>query len=86
MRNLALENRRAKRLATRSDLENAWRETASRHDFGPNEALQLLDGDSPANTHRAVEDRIEERLTERHAIFEARELRTPSRWSRPPES
>ena len=29
LRNLALENRRAKQLATRSDLENAWRETAS---------------------------------------------------------
>ncbi|HEY5285935.1 MAG TPA: MobF family relaxase [Solirubrobacteraceae bacterium] len=76
LRNLALENRRAKQLATRSDLENAWRETASRHDFGPNEALQLLAGDRPTNTLRQVEDRIEERLTEHHAVFEARELRT----------
>lgn len=76
LRNLALENRRAKQLATRSDLENAWRETASRHDFGPNEALQLLAGDRPTNTLRPVEDRIEERLTEHHAVFEARELRT----------
>jgi conjugative relaxase-like TrwC/TraI family protein len=76
LRNLALENRRAKRLATRSDLENAWRETASRYDFGPDEALRLLAGDRPTNTLRPVEDRIEERLTEHHAVFEARELRT----------
>jgi conjugative relaxase-like TrwC/TraI family protein len=76
LRNLALENRRAKQLATRSDLENAWRETASRYDFGPDEALRLLAGDRPTNTLRPVEDRIEERLTERHAVFEVRELRT----------
>jgi hypothetical protein len=76
LRNLALENRRAKQLATRSDLENAWRETASRHDFGPDEALRLLAGDRPPNALRPVEDRIEERLTERHAVFEARDLRT----------
>ncbi|HEY5260660.1 MAG TPA: AAA family ATPase, partial [Solirubrobacteraceae bacterium] len=74
--NLALENRRAKQLATRSDLQNAWRETASRYDFGPDEALRLLANDRPPSTLRPVEDRIEERLTERHAVFEARELRT----------
>jgi hypothetical protein len=76
LRNLALENRRAKQLATRSDLENAWRETVSRHDFGPDESLRLLAGDRPPRTLRPVENRIEERLTERHAVFEARELRT----------
>ena len=76
LRNLALENRRAKQLATRSDLENAWRETASRYDFGPDEALRLLAGDRPPRTLRPVEDRVEEHLTERHAVFEARELRT----------
>ena len=47
LRNLALENRRAKQLTTRSDLENAWRETASQYDFGPDEALRLLAGDRP---------------------------------------
>ena len=76
LRNLALENRRAKRLATRSDLENAWRETASRYDFGPDESLRFLAGDRPPNALRPVEDRIEERLTERHAVFKARDLRT----------
>lgn len=76
LRNLALENRRAKQLATRSDLENAWRETASRYDFGPDEALRLLAGDRPPSIPRPAEDRIEERLTERNSVFEARELRT----------
>jgi conjugative relaxase-like TrwC/TraI family protein len=76
LRSLALENRRAKQLATRSDLKNAWRETASRYDFGPDEALRLLAGDRPPSTLPPLEDRIEERLTERHAVFEARELRT----------
>ncbi len=76
LRNLALENRRAKRLATRSDLENTWRETASRYDFGPDEVLRLLAGDRPPRTLQPIEDRIEKRLTERHAVFEARELRT----------
>lgn len=76
LRNLALENRRAKQLATRTDLENAWRETASRYAFGPDKALQLLAGDRPTSTLQPVEDRIEERLTEHHAVFEARELRT----------
>jgi conjugative relaxase-like TrwC/TraI family protein len=75
LRDLALENRRAKRLATRSDLENTWRETARRHQFGPDEALRLLAGERPP-TRRPVEDRIEQRLTERHAVFEPRDLRT----------
>jgi conjugative relaxase-like TrwC/TraI family protein len=76
LRDLALENRRAKQLATRPDLENAWRETASRYDFGPDEALRLLAGERPPHALQPVEDRIEERLTKRHAVFEARDLRT----------
>ncbi len=76
LRDLALQNRRAKRLATRSDLENAWRETASRHEFGPDEALRLLAGERPPTARRPVEDRIEQRLTERHTLFESRDLRT----------
>jgi conjugative relaxase-like TrwC/TraI family protein len=76
LRDLALENRRAKRLATRSDLQNAWRETARRHQFGPDGALRLLAGERPSTIRRPVEDRIEQRLTERHAVFEPRDLRT----------
>jgi conjugative relaxase-like TrwC/TraI family protein len=76
LRDLALENRRAKQLTTRADLQNAWRETARRHDFGPDEALRLLAGDRPPATRSPLEDRIEQRLTERHAVFEPRDLRT----------
>jgi conjugative relaxase-like TrwC/TraI family protein len=76
LRNLALENRRAKQLTNRADLENVWRETASRHDFGPDEALRLLAGERPRSVVRPVEDRIESRLTERHAVFELRDLNT----------
>jgi conjugative relaxase-like TrwC/TraI family protein len=76
LRNLALENRRAKKLTNRADLENVWRETASRYRFGPDEALRLLTGERTRPAVRPVEDRIEERLTERHAVFELRDLHT----------
>jgi conjugative relaxase-like TrwC/TraI family protein len=76
LRNLALENRRAKKLTNRADLENVWRETASRYGFGPDEALRLLAGERTRPSVRPVEDRIEERLTERHAVFELRDLHT----------
>ena len=39
LRDLALENRRAKTLTTRSDLERVWRETGREHGFGAGEAL-----------------------------------------------
>jgi conjugative relaxase-like TrwC/TraI family protein len=74
LRNLALENRRAKKLTNRADLENAWLETASRYDFGPDEALQLLAGEHTQPVLRGVKDRIEQRLTEHQAVFELRDL------------
>ena len=76
LRDLALENRRAKTLTNRADLENVWRDTASRYGFGPDEALRLLAGERTRPAVRPVEDRIEERLTERHAVFEPRDLHT----------
>jgi conjugative relaxase-like TrwC/TraI family protein len=76
LRNLALENRRAKKLTNRADLENVWRETAGRYEFGPDEALRLLGGERTRPVTRPVEDRIESRLTERHAVFELRDLHT----------
>ena len=76
LRDLALENRRAKKLTNRADLENVWRDTASRYGFGPDEALRLLAGERARPAVRPVEDRIEERLTERHAVFELRDLHT----------
>jgi hypothetical protein len=76
LRDLALENRRAKTLTNRADLNRAWRETASRHDFGPDQALQLLAGERPTVQPRPIEDRIEQRLTEHQAVFELRDLHT----------
>ncbi len=76
LRDLALENRRAKKLTNRADLENVWRDTASRYGFGPDEALRLLAGERTRPAVRPVEDRIEERLTDRHAVFELRDLHT----------
>jgi ATP-dependent exoDNAse (exonuclease V) alpha subunit len=53
-----------------------WRDTASRYGFGPDEALRLLAHEPARPTVRPVEDRIEDRLTERHAVFELRDLHT----------
>jgi conjugative relaxase-like TrwC/TraI family protein len=76
LRDLALENRRAKKLTNRADLENVWRDTASRYGFGPDEALRLLAGERSRPAVRPVEDLIEERLTDRHSVFELRDLHT----------
>jgi conjugative relaxase-like TrwC/TraI family protein len=76
LRDLALENRRAKTLSNRTDLDRTWRETASRHDFGPDQALQLLAGERPFVLTQGVVDRIEQRLTEHRAVFELRDLYT----------
>jgi hypothetical protein len=75
LRDLALENRRAKTLTTRGDLERVWTETGRRHGFGPGEALQLLGGPRRTWPERPVADRIEARLTEHHAVFQAGDLR-----------
>src|SRR5665213_2406377 len=74
LRNLALENRRAKELTTRGDLQRVWSEKGRRHGFGPNEAVHLIGAPERARVVRPVEDRIEARLTEQHAVFQARDL------------
>ncbi len=76
LRDLALENRRSKQLTTRDDLEAAWHETGGRYAFGPDETVRLLGESQPQASTRPVEDRIEQRLTDRHAVFEARDLYT----------
>jgi conjugative relaxase-like TrwC/TraI family protein len=76
LRELALENRRAKTLTTRSDLQRVWTETGDRYGFGPDEALQLLAGSEHGQPDRSVEDRVEARLTEHHAVFQERDLRS----------
>ena len=74
LRNLALENRRAKELTTRGDLQRVWGETGRRHGFGPDEAVRLIGAPERPRVERAVEDRIEARLTEQHAVFQTRDL------------
>jgi len=75
LRSLALENRKAKIPVTRRELQDVWNEKAER--------LRLTDGEH-ARTHAdarqptpasALEDRVEERLTDRAATFTASELR-----------
>jgi conjugative relaxase-like TrwC/TraI family protein len=74
LRELALENRRAKTLTTRSDLQRVWTETGNRYEFGPDEALRLLTAPEHSRPDRSIEDRVEARLTEHHAIFQERDL------------
>jgi conjugative relaxase-like TrwC/TraI family protein len=75
LRNLALENRRSKELTTRSDLQRVWTQTARDHGFGPDEAVQLIGAIERPAAARAIEDRVEAKLTEQHAVFEERDLR-----------
>jgi conjugative relaxase-like TrwC/TraI family protein len=42
LRNLALENRRAKELSTRGDLQRVWSQTGERHGFGADQAVHLV--------------------------------------------
>jgi conjugative relaxase-like TrwC/TraI family protein len=73
LRRLKLENRKAKIPVTRADLQRVWDEKAARHGF-PRERHDRPTGIA---SHRAgtLEDRAEQRLTERAATFEPGELR-----------
>jgi conjugative relaxase-like TrwC/TraI family protein len=75
LRHLKLENRKAKQLTTRHDLQQAWQQAAREHGFGPDQAAMLISAPEPSRNPRLLADRVEERLTERAATFEARELR-----------
>ncbi len=75
IRELALENRRAKDLETRGDLQRAWARTAGAFEFGPDETVRLIGAPERGVRERPVEDAIEATLTAQEAIFEARQLR-----------
>ena len=75
LRNLALENRRAKELTTRGDLQRVWSQTGERHGFGADQAVHLVNFSAPSPREQPVEDRIEARLTEHTAVFDAGLLR-----------
>ncbi len=75
LRDLALESRRSKELATRGDLRRAWARTAERHGFGADEAVHLIGAPDPPTHERPLEDRVEAKLTEREALFDPTTLR-----------
>jgi conjugative relaxase-like TrwC/TraI family protein len=75
LRRLKLENRKAKVLVTHGDLHAVWNETAARFDFTGDEPARLLEEARGWRPERALEDRVEERLTERAATFEPGEFR-----------
>jgi conjugative relaxase-like TrwC/TraI family protein len=74
LRALKLENRRTKTLTTKGDLQRAWDETAARHSF-EGQPIRGAEMDRAGIPDLALEDRVERRLTERAATFEASELR-----------
>jgi conjugative relaxase-like TrwC/TraI family protein len=75
LRQLKLENRKAKVLVTRADLQVVWNETAARFDFAGDKPARLRGATAGPAPERALEDRVEERLTERAATFEPGEFR-----------
>jgi conjugative relaxase-like TrwC/TraI family protein len=75
LRALKLENRRAKAPVTRTDLQVVWNEAAARFEFAGDEPGRLLGVTGEPAPERALEDRVEQRLTERAATFEPSEFR-----------
>jgi conjugative relaxase-like TrwC/TraI family protein len=73
LRALKLENRKTKVLTTKADLQHAWNETAARHDFDGHPSIR--EADVSPFVEALLEDRVEQRLTERAATFEVGELR-----------
>ncbi len=69
MRDIALENRRAKELTTRGDLQRVWARTGERHGFGADEAVHLVGapshtppGAGVGGSHRSEADRARGRV------------------------
>lgn len=76
LRSVKLENRKAKGLTTRADLDRAWREVAERFGFGPGEAARLLSGEERSVRRRGtLAERVERSLTSDRPVFEVKDLR-----------
>jgi conjugative relaxase-like TrwC/TraI family protein len=75
LRALKLENRKAKVLVTQTDLQRVWNATAANFDFTGHDRERVRESAAAPAPERPLEDRVEERLTERAATFEAGELR-----------
>ncbi|HLM85636.1 MAG TPA: relaxase domain-containing protein, partial [Solirubrobacteraceae bacterium] len=73
LRRLKLENRKAKLPVTRSDLQRVWDEKALRH--GASRERHDRPQARRSGPRAVLEDRVEERLTERAATFQPGELR-----------
>jgi conjugative relaxase-like TrwC/TraI family protein len=73
LRAVKLENRKAKTLNNMADLQSAWEHTAARNDLPRPPAT----GEGTVITPETdgLEDRVEQRLTEHAATFEAKDLR-----------
>jgi conjugative relaxase-like TrwC/TraI family protein len=75
LRQLKRENRRRKVLVHRGDLDRAWQQTAERFRDTKRDRASLAHQTEDRGSERPLEERVEERLTERAATFEPRELR-----------
>jgi conjugative relaxase-like TrwC/TraI family protein len=75
LRWMALEGRRAKIPVTRRDLQDAWAEKAAALGFNTDQLEGVHEPAHEVPTARPLEDRVEERLTERAATFTTSELR-----------
>jgi conjugative relaxase-like TrwC/TraI family protein len=73
LRQLKLENRKAKTLLTKGDLQRSWQQTAARFQTPVERTAQ--DAGRVLENQRPLADRVEERLTERAATFAPGELR-----------
>ena len=76
LRRLKLENRTAKALRTRGDLQRAWNETAAGCEVSRGGLADLLASAQGSRRDGGLEHRVEERLTERAATFKPGEFRT----------
>ena len=52
-----------------------WTQTGRGHGFGPDEAVRLIGASERPKAERKIEDRVEAKLTEQHAVFQGRDLR-----------
>jgi conjugative relaxase-like TrwC/TraI family protein len=75
LRALKLENRKAKVLVTYSDLQQAWNDTAARFQYTAQQPGRPSATNTTPAPDQVLEDRVEQRLTERAATFEPGEFR-----------
>jgi conjugative relaxase-like TrwC/TraI family protein len=75
LRQLKRDNRRAKVLVNRGDLDRAWQDTATRFQASRAEPAHPFSEKRAIGLEQPLGDRVEQRLTERAATFQTRELR-----------